>query len=70
MEVLKIIPSPIYAHVYQTRQPTFINKKVFLVPGWQVKAQSVLRSPITQLLYKRQYIYTRPVGVDNCAFLK
>lgn len=34
------------------------------------RRQSVLKSPITQPLYKRQYIYTAPVGVDNCAFLK
>lgn len=44
--------------------------KSFLVPGRQVKTQSALTSPITQLLYKRQYIYMGPVGVDNCAFLK
>lgn len=66
---LKIITSPIYAHVYQTRQQTFINKKAVKSPAGR-RRQSVLKSPITQPLYKRQYIYTAPVGVDNCAFLK
>lgn len=67
--MLKIIISPIYSHVYQTRQQTFINKKAGKSKAGK-RRQSVLKSPITQPLYKRQYIYTVPVGVDNCAFLK
>lgn len=35
-----------------------------------MERQSALRSAITQPLYKSQYIYTGPVGVDNCAFFK